>query len=96
MGKVTTLSSSLQESEYGASPGALLHPFVEAVVENDDDADALLEADGAILDSVPAETDPERPKERFIPATRFSGAGFRVSLSQYNRYSDSLWHRQWR
>jgi len=58
----------------------VLHP--EAFVEEVDAAEVLLEADGAVLDLAPAEIDPERPKDRSIPAARFSAAGFRVSLSR--------------
>ena len=58
----------------------MLHP--EAFVEEEDAAEVLLDADGAILDLAPAEIDSERPKDIFIPAARFSAAGFRVSLSR--------------
>jgi len=44
--------------------------------------EVTLEADGAILDFVPAETDPETPRDRLIPGTLFSAAGYRVSLTE--------------
>jgi hypothetical protein len=57
---------------------------VATVVEDEDEVEALLEADGAMLDFAPAEIEAETPKERSIPGTRFSAAGFRVSLSRDN------------
>jgi hypothetical protein len=55
---------------------------VIAAVDDEDDAEALLEADGAILDFALAETEAETPRERFMPRTRLSPAGFRVSVLQ--------------
>jgi hypothetical protein len=55
---------------------------VEAAVDDEDDAEALCKADGAILDFALAEIDAETPRERFMPRTRLSPVGFRVSVSQ--------------